>query len=154
MVFKNEAQLRKFLMEKCTKAVANAQKKVHKEFADNLNQFYGEYNPREYIRTNALFNSLKVTGIKRVGNQYMSSVTTEIYFDNPSWMHGWVPLQSGDFGYSYWTDNYIFDVAMTGKHPHGGYQTGTAIWTQTMRNLGGKQGIKKLLKQELQKQGL
>lgn len=154
MTFKNEAQLRKFLTEKCTKAVENAQKKVHKEFSSNLNQFYNEYHPEEYIRTNALFDSLKVTGVKRAGNQHMSNVKAKIYFDNPSWEHGWVPLQSGDVGYSYWTDDYILDVAMTGKLPHGGYETGTAIWTQSMKNLGGKQGIKNLLKQELQKQGL
>lgn len=154
MTFKNESQLRKFLLEKCTKAVDNTKEKVYEEFAGNLNQFYHEFRPEEYIRTGALFNSLEVTGVKRVGNQHMSSVTAEIYFETPQYDHGWVPLQSGGFGYSYWTDEYILDVAMKGSFPHGGYEGGTAIWTDSMAKLGGRQGIKNLLKQELQKQGL
>lgn len=150
MTFKNEVQLKKFLMEKCSNAVANVERKVHEEFAGNLNQFYTEYRPEEYIRTGALFNALEVTGVKRAGNR----VATEIYFNTPSYDHGWVPLQSGGFGYSYWTDDYILDVAMTGKFPHGGYEGGTAIWTDSMAKLGGRQGIKNLLIQELRKQGL
>lgn len=150
MVFKNEAQLKKFLMEKCVKAVDNTQKKVHEEFSRNLNRFYDEFKPEEYIRTGALFNSLKVTGVKRAGNY----VEAEIYFNTPSYNHGWVPLQSGNYGYSYWDDEYILDVAMSGKFPHGGYEGGTAIWTDSMKSLGGKNGIKILLIQELKKQGL
>lgn len=150
MTFKNEAQLKKFLMGKCANAVSNVERKVHEEFAGNLNQFYTEFRPEEYIRTGALFNSLEVTGVKRAGNR----VATEIYFNPPSYDHGWVPLQSGGFGYSYWTDDYILDIAMTGKFPHGGYEGGTAIWTDSMANLGGRQGIKILLIQELRKQGL
>lgn len=150
MTFKNETQLKKFLMDKCTKAVASTERKVYEEFAGNLNQFYTEFRPEEYIRTGALFDSLKVTGVKRAGNR----VATEIYFNTPHYKHGWVPLQSGAFGYSYWTDDYILDVAMTGKFPHGGYEGGTAIWSSSMQSLGGKHGIKNLLIQELKKQGL
>lgn len=152
MVFKNEAQLKKFLSEKCAKAVDSAKEKIYEEFAGNLNQFYTEFHPKEYIRTGALFNSLKVTGVKRVGNQHMSGASAEIYFDTPYYEHGYVPLQSGGFGYSYWTDDYILDVAMHGSH--GGYESGTAIWDESLAHLGGRQGIKNLLKQELQKQGL
>ena len=147
MTFKNEAQLKRFLMDKCANAVANAERKVREEFAGNLNQFYTEFSPKEYIRTDALFNALEVTGVKRAGNR----VSTEIYFNTPSYDHGWVPLQSGDYGYSYWTDDYILDIAMTGKFPHGGYEGGTAIWSSSMQSLGGKQGIKNLLIQELKK---
>lgn len=148
MTFKNESQLKKFLLEKCVKAVNNTKEKIYEEFAGNLNQFYTEFSPKEYIRTGALFESLEVTGVKQYGN----CVATEIYFNTPSYMHGWVPLQSGDFGYSYWDDGYIFDVAMGGSH--GGYEGGTAIWDDSLKSLGYKQGIKVLLIQELKKQGL
>ena len=150
MSIKNEAQLKKFLMGKCVKAVDNAKEKIYEEFSGNLNQFYHEFSPKEYIRTGALLNSLEVTGVKRAGNR----VVAEVYFDVPHYNHGWVPLQSGGFGYSYWTDGYIFNVAMKGGSPHGGYAGGTAIWTESMKKLGGKQGIKNLLIQELKKQGL
>lgn len=150
MVFNNESQLKNFLMKKCVRAVDNTEQKIHREFAENLNRFYAEFKPQEYIRTGALFKSLKVTGVKRAGNY----VEAEIHFDTPTYQHGWVPLQSGNHGYSYWTDEYIFDVAMKGKLPHGGYEDGTAIWSDSMQSLGGRQGIKSLLKQELIKQGL
>lgn len=148
MTFKNEAQLKKFLLAKCVKAVDSAKEKVFEEFAGNLNQFYTEFKPKEYIRTGELFDSLKVTGVKRAGNY----VTTKIYFDTPHYDHGYVPIQSGGFGYSYWDDKYIQDVSMNGSH--GGYVGGTDIWGGSLQSLGGRQGIKNLLKQELKKQGL
>lgn len=150
MVFKNEAQLKRFLMKKCNEAVDNTQKKIHEKFSENLNQFYAEYNPEEYIRTGALFDSLEVTGVKQYGNR----VIAEIYFVTPSWEHGWVPLQSGNYGYSSWSDEKIMNVAMRGMYPHGGYESGTRIWTDSMNALGGQRGIKSLLKQELKRQGL
>lgn len=150
MTFKNEAQLKKFLLDKCAKAVDDAKEKVNQEIVGNLNQFYSEFTPEEYIRTGALFDSLESTGAKQIGD----TITAKVYFNTPHYRHGMVPLQSGDWGYSYWDDEYILDVAMTSKFPHGGYEGGTAIWTETMRNLGGVRGIKNLLKQELKKQGL
>lgn len=154
MTFKNKAQLKKFLSEQCAKAVENAKEKVYDEFAGNLNQFYTEFKPAEYIRTGELFNSLEATDVKRTGNQHVSRAEAEVGFNTPQYEHGWIPLQSGEYGYSYWDDEYIQDVVMTGDMPHGGYEDGTAIWTESMARLGGKQGIKNLIKQELKKQGL
>jgi hypothetical protein len=150
MDIKNDAQLKKFLMKKCVEAVANAEKKVHKEFADNLNQFYSEFDPEEYIRTDALSGSLESTGVTQVGD----SVEAEVGFNTPNYEKGWIPLQSGGYGLACWSDEKIQDTAMTGALPHGGYEDGTAIWTGSMKNLGGKQGIERLIKQELKKQGL
>jgi hypothetical protein len=158
MTFKNEAQLKKFLMEKCAKAVANTERKVHEEFAGNLNQFYTEFTPEEYIRTGALFNSLESTGVKRTGNQHMSRVEAEVYFNTPHYEQGVMPLQHtlehGMYGWASATGEEVLDMALTGRKPHGGYAGGTAIWTESMKKLGGKRGINKLLKQELKKQGL
>lgn len=154
MSIKNDAQLRKFLMEKCATAVGNAKEKVRDEFADSLNQFYGEFNPSEYIRTGALMNSLESTEVVRTGNQHMSRAEADVYFNTPSYEHGWVRLQSGDYDWSSWSDEEVLDVVMKGNLPHGGYEDGTAIWTDTMKKLGGKRGIENLLKQELKKQGL
>ena len=68
MTFKNEAQLKKFLLRKCASAVNSTEKKVHKEFAGNLNKFYAEFTPEEYIRTGALLGSLERTGVINTGN--------------------------------------------------------------------------------------
>lgn len=150
MTFENEAQLKKFLVEKCAKAVSNTQKKVYEEFAGNLNQFYTEFHPEEYIRTGALFNSLEQNGVMTTGN----GASAEVFFNTPSYVNGWVPLQSGGYGYANWSGETVLNVAMKGTAPHGGYAGGTAIWTESMDVLGGKSGIRNLLKQELKKQGL
>ena len=104
-----------------------------------------------------MFDSLEATGVRRSGNQYVSSATAEVGFNTPHYKRGWVPLQSGGFGRASWSDETILNVAMTGSYgglPHGGYEDGTAIWTESIASLGGRQGIKNLLKQELKKQGL
>lgn len=154
MAIKNKAQLKKVLLDKCTNAVDNAGKKVYEEIAGNLNQFYYEYNPDEYIRTGALYNSLEYGTTIPTNN----GAIAEIGFDVPHYKHGLVPIKSGGYGFSYWDDEYILDVAMTGRdhygRSHGGWTQGTLIWTESMQNLGGEQGIKNLLKQELKKQGL
>lgn len=138
MTFKNEAQLKKFLIEKCVKAVNNTEKKVHAEVAGNLNQFYTEFHPVEYERTGALFGSLETTGTIKTGNGAMA----EIYFNTPSYNTGT------------WSGETVLEVAMEGNFPHGGWADGTAVWTESMEKLGNKNGIEKLLKQELKKQGL
>lgn len=150
MTFKNEEQLRKFLLDKCANAVDNTKEKVHQEFVNNLNRFYAEYDPIEYVRTGALAGALESTNATKTGN----SVTAKVYFNIPQYRHGWVPLQSGEFGYSSWDDELILDVTMKSRYPHGGYAGGTPIWTTSMRSLGNKSGIRSLLKQELKKQGL
>lgn len=150
MTFENEAQLKNFLLDKCTKAIANSERKIYEELAGNLNQFYYEFRPEEYIRTGALYNSLESTGVIRTGN----GAEAEVGFNTPTYRHGWISLQSGGYGCSTWSDEKILNVVMTGGLPHGGYEDGTAIWTESMESLGGRQGISSLLKQELKNQGL
>ena len=83
MTFKNEAQLKKFLTSKCIKAVANTERKVYEELAGNLNQFYTEFHPKEYIRTGELFNSLESTGAMPTVN----GAKAEIGFHTPSYVN-------------------------------------------------------------------
>ena len=135
-------------MGKCVKAVASTERKVHGEFADNLNQFYAEFSPEEYIRTGALLGSLESTGVAQSGD----SVTAEVGFNTPHYAKGWVNLQNGGYGLACWSDQKILDTAMAGSH--GGYEDGTAIWTDSMIKLGGRKGIENLLIQELKKQGI
>ena len=150
MTFNNEKQLKKFIIDKCSKAVASAENKVYTELAGNLNQFYSEFSPEYYIRTGSLFNSLDLTNVVSTGD----GVWAEVYFDTPSYQNGKVLLQDGSYGNAYWDGETVLRVALTGILPHGGWEDGTAIWTESMDSLGGRQGIKDLLKRELKKQGL
>lgn len=148
MTFKNEAQLKKFLMSKCVKAVENTERKVHEEFAGNLNQFYTEFHPEEYIRTGALFDSLEKTGVKLNGNR----ASAEVYFNEPSYQKGVMQLQStpetGRLGYAEWDDGKIFDYAVH-RGSHGGYVYGTSIWNDSINSLG---DLRSLLLFEVKKQ--
>lgn len=154
MAFSNEAQLRAELAKKCAIAIGNAADIVRKKFEENLNTFYSEYSPTEYIRTGALEGALYYTDVSRYGNQHVSGAYAEVGFEVPSYQHGWVRLQSGGFDWSSWSDEEVLDVVMTGGLPHGDAAGGTAIWTKTIKDLGGKRGIENIIKQELKKQGI
>lgn len=138
MVFKNEKELRNFLIKKCVKAVDGAEKKVRREFAGNLNQFYGEFKPDQYVRTGALSGSLESSGVR----QTINGAEAEVRFETPSYNTG------------SWSGETVLEVALESGAPHGGYAGGTAIWTESMAYLDGKKGIQNILEQELKKQGL
>ena len=152
MSFSNEAALKAALVAACTNAVAKVEKKVHGELAGNLNRYYAEFDPEEYIRTNALLNSLESTGVHSSG----SGASADVYFNTPSYQTGVMQLQStpitGRLGYATWTGEQVLDSAMHGSH--GGYVGGTAIWDESMAKLGYEDGIKASLIQALKAQGV
>ena len=146
MVFKNEAQLKNFLMAKCKNAVVQAQEKVYRIIDRCLDQYYGEFKPDEYIRTQKLLNSLVKSNIKPVGNGFEA----EVYFDEKqlNYQTGVVPTQHRT-GYATWGAEEVLDTAMHGSH--GGYIDGTAIWGSSQAILG---DIYALLRNELIAQGI
>lgn len=148
MVFKNEKELERFLLEKCRNAVAQTEQKVYAIIKSTLVQFYNEFTPEEYIRTNQLLHSLVKTDVKKVGNGYEA----EVYFDVSAlnYQTGVVPTQHGT-GYATWSGQTVLDVAMESGFPHGGYRDGTAVWTVSRRTLG---NIRELLKNNLIAQGI
>ena len=151
MVFKSEAELKSYVLARCSKAVANAEQKVHNVIDSFLKTYYGEFTPEEYIRTNQLMHSLVKTGVKGTGNGFEA----EVYFDagKLNYEQGVMPLQHtpehGRYGWATWTGDKVLDTAMNGSH--GGYVGGTPIWSASMSQLG---NITELLKQELIKQGI
>lgn len=146
MVFKDEAQLRNFLLAKCQAAVAQAEEEVHRTIDDCLNLYYNEFTPEEYIRTGKLLHSLVKSGVKKDGNGYMA----EVYFDESKLVYqtGVVPTQHGT-GWATWGADEVLDTSMNGSH--GGYIDGTAIWGNSMAVLG---NIYLLLKEKLIAQGI
>jgi hypothetical protein len=60
--------------------------------------------------------------------------------------------EHGRYGWASATGEEVLDIALTGSLPHGNYASGTAIWTKSMRDFGGKNGVEKILEQELKKQ--
>lgn len=137
MVFKNEEQLKAFLIQKCKAAMVSAEEKVHRTIDGCLKQYYDEFDPDQYIRTSQLLHSLVRSGIKSVGGGFEA----EIYFD----------VGSLNYTTGSWDGKTVLKVAMESSVPHGGYTGGTAVWTESMIRLG---NVFELLKQELIKQGI
>ena len=151
MIFQNETQLRNFLLAKCRNAVAQAEQKIYKVIDGCLQQYYAEFTPDEYIRTQKLLHSLVNTGVVPDGNGYKA----EVYFDISKlhYKQGVMPLQHtpehGMYGWATWTGVEVLDTSMNGSH--GGYIDGTAIWGTSNAILG---DICDLLRRELVAQGI
>lgn len=155
MIFKNEAQLKSFLLAKCHNAIIQAEEKVYSVIDSFLQKFYS-WEPEEYIRTKQLLHSLVRTGVKQVGDGFIA----EIYFDASrlSYEQGLTPLkhtaEHGKYGWATWDGQKVLDVAMTDNLPHGRYagaDNNEPIWTSSMNELG---NIWSLLEQELKAQGI
>ena len=140
MAFSNEAELKTFLSNVALNAVSKVEKKVYEEFAGNLNQYYGEFIPAEYIRTGALFGSLEETPAKATG----SGAVAEVYFTTPSYQTGVMELQStpitGRTGFATWDGEKVLDYALN-RGSHGGYVGGTSIWNDSINSLGNIKGL-------------
>lgn len=155
MVFKNEKQLKLFLLQKCRTAVLGTEQKVHNIIDKCLKQFYAQFEPDEYIRTEQLLHSLVKSDVKKVGNGYKA----EVYFDvdGLNYPKGEKELKSGGRGYANWDKDTIIDVVMTGSYsglPHGGHVGGTAIWTKSEATIATLGGVYKMIEQELKMIGV
>lgn len=137
MVFKNDAQLKAFLMAKCKNALVSAEEKVHRIIDSCLHQFYDEWKPDYYKRTSQLLHSLVRSDIKSTANGYEAA----IYFD----------ASLLNYTTGSWDGETVLSVAMESDLPHGGYMSGTAIWNESQAMLG---DIWTLLEKELKAQGI
>ena len=160
MKFNNEEQLKKFLMQKCRAAVAGTEQKVHSIIDKCLKQFYAQFDPDEYIRTEQLLHSLVKSEVEPNGK---NGYKAKVYFDVSSlhYQNGFIEIQStestGRMGYANWSLETILDVVMTGSYsglPHGGYARGTAIWSKSQAMIETLGGVYKMLENELQMIGV
>lgn len=151
MKFKNEKQLETFLLAKCRAAVAGTEQKIHSIIDKCLRQFYAQFDPDEYIRTEQLLHSLVKSDVKQVGNKFVA----EVYFDVGALNYdtGVVPTQSGT-GYATWDGETVLRVAMESDVPHGGYAKGTAIWTKSQATIQTLGGVYEMLERELRMMGI
>jgi len=146
MVFKNEKELEKFMLNKCHSALAKAQEKVYQIIDKFLNDFYKDYDPstyvdldgqerhkkKYYIRTYQLLHSLVKSEIVQSKNGYEAKV----YFDYDSlqYLDGNQPsgLQ-------------VMEAAAQGLHGAIGEnfqyvegRTGVGIWNDPIKELDAK----------------
>ena len=77
MVFKNRNELLSFLYDKAYDALKNAQTVVYDIIQDYLQQFYADYDPVLYARTEQLLRSLVKGDIRPSAKGYVA----DVYFD-------------------------------------------------------------------------
>ena len=77
MVFKNEKQLKEFLLAKCKNALIKSQEQVYQIIDRFVKEFYVDYSPEMYERTYQLYRSLVKSDITPTANGYEAYV----YFD-------------------------------------------------------------------------
>lgn len=145
MTFKTQKELEDYILKKSEVAVKLAQEKVAMIINSVLTQFYKEYDPVWYFRTEQLLRSLTKSKIELTSNGWVA----EVYFDISALDYSTrvIPIQlshsdkiTSDNTYhrNPWTDEntaWVLETAMIGDKPHGGYEEGTAIWTESMNIL-------------------
>ena len=119
MTFKNEKQLKEFLLKKCKTALAVTQEKAYKIIDMHMQRFYADYDPERYQRTYQLMRSLVKSDIYPKGNGYEAKV----YFDLDSISYNTGSEPSG---------RDVMDVAAIGGHGANGlkviYFGGADAW--------------------------
>ena len=119
MVFKNETQLKAFLLPKCRNALAKAQAQVYQIIDRFVKEYYAEFSPEMYERTYQLYQSLVKSEIVSTGNGFEARV----YFDLGSLDYVTGARPSGE---------QVMGAAEFGRHGAMGLAVadfkGTSIW--------------------------
>lgn len=153
MAFHSMSELKAYLMPKMEKALIRERDSVYSVINMYLKQFYEEYDPNEYHRTEQLLRSLVKSEIKQEANGFSAYV----YFD----------IDGLDYALhrASWTkemNRTVANIALTGKkgdapaisvkhgykYPHGGYNIAkrkrgvhqTKIWIESLKTLEGSTG--------------
>lgn len=126
MVFKNEEQLKSFLLQKCKNALIKSQEQVYQIINRFVKEFYAEYNPEMYERTYRLFSSLVKSDIIQTGSGYEA----QVYFDLSSLDYVTGARPSGE---------QVMGAAEWGRHGAMGLAVadfkGTSIWHEPLEIL-------------------
>lgn len=128
MVFKNESQLKSFLLQKCRNALIKSQEQVYQIIDRFVKEFYAEFSPEMYERTYQLYRSLVKSEIIQVGNGYRA----EVYFDFGSLVYTTGASPSGE---------QVMNAASYGGHGAEGLHIiagGTGIWDEPKQILDAK----------------
>lgn len=77
MTFKNEAEFKKFLLQKCKNALIKSQAQVYQIINRFVKEYYASFSPELYERTYQLYKSLVKSDIEPTANGFEA----QVYFD-------------------------------------------------------------------------
>lgn len=152
--FKTTSEMENYIKSKMQVALVKTQDKIHEVIEKYIAQFYGEWSPEYYERTYQLFNSLVRTECVSTGNGY----TISVYLDADRMNHSkkFINMEGRIFSGANqgWDEKTILSTAATGAKSHGGWVSGTKIWTDPMKNELSKKQMIATLKKMLIEAGL
>lgn len=123
MVFKNESELKAFILKKCRNALAKSQEQVYQIIDRFVKEFYAEFTPEMYERTYQLYRSLVKSEVVRTRNGYEA----QVYFDLSSLDYVTGARPSGE---------QVMGAAEFGRHGAMGLATadfkGASVWHEPL----------------------
>lgn len=146
VIIKNPGDLIKILEARVSLALRMTQDEIYKAIYEALLEYYhepvfgGGSTPKVYERTYKMLNSIIKTEIVHSGNSFACTVGVDESYLNYTY-------KGGATGQEVWE--------WANANTHGGTVKGNLeVWNNAMDNLGGKQGIINLMKQNLKKCGV
>jgi len=107
-IITNESEARKYMELEIKKSMINVQNKVYMIIDKFIKEYYSDYDPVEYIRTKAFYNSLVKSDIRKVRNGYECDVYIDLdsmdYYRHDAYVvvdminrgyHAWSALNGG-----------------------------------------------------------
>lgn len=143
---RNAAQLKKVILSRVNKALAETRLQMSAVIQKYIDIYYDEYDPKKYERTYKLMlDSILIADVVQQGNR----VSVQVGVDDDYLRYRYEGGATGEDIFS-WASGLAGD-----EHIHG-YTVGghVHIWEDAMDELGGREGILNLLKDNLRKQGV
>lgn len=143
---RNAAQLKKVILSRVNKALAETRLQMSAVIQKYVDIYYDEYDPKKYERTYKLMlDSILIADVVQQGNR----VSVQVGVDDDYLRYRYEGGATGEDIFS-WASGLEGD-----EHIHG-YTVGgrVHIWEDAMDEIGGREGILNLLKDNLRKQGV
>lgn len=146
MVIKNNVQLKKEILKRVNKAISQTRFYISEVLQKYIDKYYDDYEPRHYERTYKLMlDSILIADVV----QTSKGVSVRIGVDEDYLNYKYKGGATGEDVFS-WASG-----SKGMEHIHGYTVPGNVrIWPDAMEELGGKDGILRLFKQNLRKCGV
>lgn len=143
---RNAAQLKKVILSRVNKALAETRLQMSAVIQKYIDIYYDEYDPKKYERTYKLMlDSILIADVVQQG----SRISVQVGIDDDYLRYQYEGGATGE-------DVFRWASGLEGDEHIHGYTVGgrVHIWEDAMDELGGREGILNLLKDNLRKQGV
>lgn len=155
MILKNINDLNKIIEKKMQEAISLTHADISKVLQYHIDRYYSDCIPSVYKRTNILKEkSLVKLDIVKTSNGYSCEVGFDDDYLNYRYPDTWVDIPNSSIQNTPATGYDVLNWNNNGGWHGGTVEGDVEIWDDAIAELGGRSGILKLLKQNLQNVGL